>query len=183
MKFSLPLATRHKKNLPLTKNICGEGERGSITMENKDANTDYPKFGSLCNQKWEIVEITIGIIFFAWDSYSLFLIQGIFKSHLKKITPNWSANSQPWFDLSPFYINILKNSSTPHPPWPKEGSGGCKLCLPRPSDLDFLWLVSEKMCVVLMFLLARLLNALINWNWLEHPSYLIMWVISSPSDL
>ena len=76
-----------------------------------------------------------------------------------------------------------KSPKSPHPPWPKEGSGGCKLCLPRPSDLDFLWLVSEKMCVVLMFLLASLLNALINWNWLEHPLYLIMWVISSPSDL
>ena len=56
-------------------------------MENKDTNTDYQKFVGLGNQKWEIAEITIGIVFFAWDSYSLFFIQGVFTSHLEKIVP------------------------------------------------------------------------------------------------
>ena len=39
-------------------------------MENNDANTDYHKFVTVGDQKWEIVEITIGITFFAWDLYS-----------------------------------------------------------------------------------------------------------------
>ena len=33
-------------------------------MENKDTNTDYLKIVTVGDQKWEIVEITIGIIFF-----------------------------------------------------------------------------------------------------------------------
>ena len=46
------------------------------TMENKDANTDCHKFAMAGNQKWEIVETTIGIFFFffAWESHSLFFI-------------------------------------------------------------------------------------------------------------
>ena len=47
-------------------------------MENKDTNTAYQKFIRVGDQNWEIVEITIGIIFFAWDSYSPFFIQGVF---------------------------------------------------------------------------------------------------------
>ena len=56
-------------------------------MENKDTNTYYHKFVTVGDQNWEIVEVTIRIIFFAWDSYSLFFIEGVLKSHLKKITP------------------------------------------------------------------------------------------------
>ena len=60
-------------------------------MENKDTNTEYQKFVRVGDQKWEIVEITIRIIFLlfflVWDSYSLFFIQGVFKFHLKKISP------------------------------------------------------------------------------------------------
>ena len=56
-------------------------------MENKDTNTDYHKFVSLGDQKWEIVEITMGIFFFAWDLYSPFFVERVFKSHLEKITP------------------------------------------------------------------------------------------------
>ena len=33
-------------------------------MENKDTNTDYLKFVGVGDQKSEIVEITVGIIFF-----------------------------------------------------------------------------------------------------------------------
>ena len=57
-------------------------------MENKVTNTDYQKVVRVGDQKWEIVEIMIGNIFFGSDSYSLFFIQGVFKSHLKKTTPN-----------------------------------------------------------------------------------------------
>ena len=55
-------------------------------MENNDTNTDYHKFVRVGEQKWEIVEITIGIIFFlfAWDLYSLFFIQGVFFAEKKE---------------------------------------------------------------------------------------------------
>ena len=53
-------------------------------MENKDKNTDYHKFVRVGDQKRGIVETTTRINFFAWDLYSLFLIQGVFKSDLKK---------------------------------------------------------------------------------------------------
>ena len=46
-------------------------------MENNDTNIDYQKFVRVEDQKWEILEITIGIIFFTWDLYSLFFIQGV----------------------------------------------------------------------------------------------------------
>ena len=36
------------------------------------------------DQKWEIIEIAVGIIFFVWSLYSLLFLQGVFKSHLKK---------------------------------------------------------------------------------------------------
>ena len=46
-------------------------------MENDDTNTDYHKFAWVRDQKLEVVEITIGIIFFpfARDLHSLFFIQ------------------------------------------------------------------------------------------------------------
>ena len=55
--------------------------------------------------------------FFGWDFYSLFFIQRVLKSHLKKITHTESANSQPksQFDQSHSYINVLKNGSAPSP--------------------------------------------------------------------
>ena len=100
---------------------------GVYTMQNNDTNTDYHKFVSVGYQKWEIIEITIGIIFlffflflffFAWALYSLLFIQGVFKPHHKKITSTESANSHPksQFDLSLSYQNVLKNGSAPHHP-------------------------------------------------------------------
>ena len=85
-------------------------------MGNRDTKTDYQEVVSVGDQKWETAEITIRIIFFVWDSYSLFLyIQRIFKSHLKKITYTQRANCHPksQYDLSPCYINLLKNGSIP----------------------------------------------------------------------
>ena len=46
-------------------------------MENKDTKTDYQEVVRVDEQKWEMVEII---------HYFLY-IYGIFKSHLKKITP------------------------------------------------------------------------------------------------
>ena len=47
-----------------------------------DQKWDYQMFVRVGDQKWEIVKITIGTILFAWDSYSLFFIPGVFKSHM-----------------------------------------------------------------------------------------------------
>ena len=86
-------------------------------MENRYTKTDYQQVVRVGDQKWEIVEITIRIIFFfVWGSYSLFIyIPGSFKSHLKRIIYGQSANShpKPQYDLSPYYINFLKNGSNP----------------------------------------------------------------------
>ena len=85
-----------RKNLappPPQKKILWLG--GVYTMEDKDTNTDCQKFVRVGDQKWDIVEITIGIIFFTWDLYSLCFIQGVFKSHLKKITPPLKCQFSP----------------------------------------------------------------------------------------
>ena len=42
-------------------------------MENNNTNTDYHKFGRVGDQKWEIVEITIEIIFLLEISIHYFL--------------------------------------------------------------------------------------------------------------
>ena len=96
-------------------------------MENKSTNTDYQKVVRVGDQKWEIVETAnyIWNHFFAWDLYSLFFIQRVFKFHLKKITPTWSANShqKSQFGISPSYIHVLENGSTP-PSHYHPGMGG-----------------------------------------------------------
>ena len=57
-------------------------------MENNDTNTDYNKFVRLGDLKWEIVEITIGIIFFFYLRYVLTnFYTGSFQVPPKKITP------------------------------------------------------------------------------------------------
>ena len=91
-------------------------------MENKTAKTDYEEVVRAGDQKWEMVEITFRI-FFLFEihiHYFLYML-GIFKSHLNKIIPAQSANShsKSQFDLSSFYINLLKNGSTPLPPSPR----------------------------------------------------------------
>ena len=55
-------------------------------MENKDANTDYLKFVGVGDQKSEIVEITVGIIFFLLEICIYYFLYKVSTSHLKKIT-------------------------------------------------------------------------------------------------
>ena len=56
-------------------------------MENKDTNTDYRKFVRVSDQKWEIVEIPIGIIFFClWFVFAIFYT-GSFQVLSKKNHP------------------------------------------------------------------------------------------------
>ena len=55
-------------------------------MENKDTNTDYLKFVGVGDQKSEIVEITVGIIFFLLEICIYYFLYKVSTSHLKKIT-------------------------------------------------------------------------------------------------
>ena len=56
-------------------------------MKNKDTNTGYQKVVRVGNQKWGIVKTTIGIIFFVWDSNSLFLYREFSSPTWKKSPP------------------------------------------------------------------------------------------------
>ena len=56
LKFCQSLAATHEKVFL--------GGRGVYIVENKDTNTDYQKVVRVGDQKREIVEITIGILFF-----------------------------------------------------------------------------------------------------------------------
>ena len=87
LKFSLPIAKRYKKIWSPSKKIFLGSGSTVYTMDNKDTNTDCLKVVRVGGQKWKIVEITVRISFFVWVSYSLLLIQGVFKSHLKKLPP------------------------------------------------------------------------------------------------
>ena len=55
-----------KKDPPQKKNISVR-MGGVYIIENKDTNTDYQRVVRVRDQKWEIVEITIGVTFFVWD--------------------------------------------------------------------------------------------------------------------
>ena len=61
-------------------------EEGGYTMKNKNTNTNYQKVVRVEDQKWEIVENSIRIIFFVWDWYSLILYRE-FLIPRKKIHP------------------------------------------------------------------------------------------------
>ena len=78
---------------------------GVYTMENKDTNTDYQKVVRVVEQMWDTVEITIRIIF-------LFKICYFLSFHVPP--------EQNYPHLSPFYINIKKNGSTPPSHHPME---------------------------------------------------------------
>ena len=58
-------------------------------MGNNDTNTDYHKFVKVGDQKWEIVEITIGIIFSFFCLRFVFIIfyTGSFQVPPKKNPP------------------------------------------------------------------------------------------------
>ena len=88
LKFYPSIATKYKTILSPSKKIFLGSGSTVYTMGNKDANTDYQKVVRVGDQKLKIVEIAIRIsFFFVWDSYSLVLIQLVFKSRLKKVTP------------------------------------------------------------------------------------------------
>ena len=79
-----------------------------------DQKWDYQMFVRVGDQKWEIVKITIGTILFAWDSYSLFFIPGVFNSHMTIDSKQFIRNNLLWYQdihLSQFEM-LIDNLST-----------------------------------------------------------------------
>ena len=84
------------------------------------------------DRKWEIKEITIGIFFvFGWDLYSLFFIQGVFKSHLKKHHPHLQCQFPPKIPIWPKSLLYERSEKWLIPPLPPitQGERGCELWL------------------------------------------------------
>ena len=83
--FPAPTYKIQKTNLAShKKSICGKG--AVYIMENKDTNTDYHTFFRAGDQKWEIVEMAIRIIFFFLLEICIIFYTGSFQVPLKKIT-------------------------------------------------------------------------------------------------
>ena len=57
-------------------------------MENKNRNTDYQKFVRVGNQKWEIAEVTIGIVFLLEIRNHCFLYREF-------LSPTWKKSPPP----------------------------------------------------------------------------------------
>ena len=68
------------------KNCCWSGVGVVYTMANKDTNTNYQEVVRVADQ-YKIIKLTIRIPFFFLRLYSLFSVQRVFRSQLKKITP------------------------------------------------------------------------------------------------
>ena len=64
-------------------------------MENNNKNTDYHKFVIVGDQKWEIVEITIGIIFFCLRFVFIIFYTGSFQVPHKKNLPHLKCQFPP----------------------------------------------------------------------------------------
>ena len=76
------------------------------------------------DRKWEIAEITIGIFFvFGWDLYSLFFIQGVFKSHLKKHHPHLQCQFPPKIPIWPKSLLYERSEKWLIPPFPPSPRG------------------------------------------------------------
>ena len=112
-------------------------------MENNNTNTDYHKFVRVGDQKWEIVEITIGIIFFCLRFVFTIFYTGSFQVPPKKNHPHLKCQFPPKIPIWPKSLlyehsgNWLSPPCPPPPPHhPSNGGGGrgvqtmCYLFLP-----------------------------------------------------
>ena len=82
-------------------------------MENNDTNTDYHKFVRLGDQKWEIVEITIGIIFYT----------GSFQVPPKKKSPHLKCQFPPKIPIWPKSLLYERSEKWLSPPSAREVGG------------------------------------------------------------
>ena len=99
---------------------------GVYTMGNKDTNADSQKVVRVRDQKWEIVEMFLESESFFWfkNQIDYFLYREFSSLIWKKLPPPKVPvpNPKSQFDLSPSYINLLKNDSIP--PITQGGGGG-----------------------------------------------------------
>ena len=101
-------------------------------MENKDRNTDYHKFVRLGDQMWEIVEITVRIIFFYCLRYVITIFYtGSFQIPPKKDHPHLKCQFPPKIPVwtKPLlYERSEKITQLPPLPSITQRARGCKLC-------------------------------------------------------
>ena len=90
-------------------------------MENNNTNTDYHQFVRVGKQKWEIVEITIWVIFFAWDLYSIFIHYFLY---MKFSSATWKKSPPPKVPIPTQNPNL-----TYHTGGRGGGGGVCKPCI------------------------------------------------------
>ena len=96
-------------------------------MENKTAKTDYEEVVRAGDQKWEMVEITIRIIFFVWDSYSLFFIYaGNFQVPPEQNHPRPKCQFPLKIPIWPKFLLYKPSEKWLNPP-PPITQGGCEL--------------------------------------------------------
>ena len=114
------------------------------------------------SEKWQKLHgrmVELFFFLFEIDIYYFLYIHGIFKSHLKKIT---AANSHPksQFDLSPYYINLLKNDSVPPlPPPSPRGNSNYEILL----DISmYIFNCNKTVEAIQRFIQALLMS--IRWN-------------------
>ena len=95
-------------------------------MENKDTSTDYQKFVGVRDQKWEVVEITIGIFFFCLRFIFTIFITGSFQVPPEKNQPHLKCPFPPKIPIWPKSLQYKPSekwlSPPPFPPSPR-----CKL--------------------------------------------------------
>ena len=137
--FPTPSCKIQKNVLASTKRyiFVGRVGGGAYNMENKDINT-----------KWEIVEITIGTIFFFFlDSYSLFFMQGVSKSHMKKNNPHLKCQSPPKIPIWTKSLLYKPSEKWLNPPTPQNST---KLINLLPTAVyQVTYLLSNKLKIIL----------------------------------
>ena len=128
-KFSQPLATRYKKIAPQKKYLWEGGAGGYISWRIRIQNQKVVRIG---DQKWEMVEITIGIIFFVLDSYSLFFIYvRNFQVPPEKNYPHPKYQLPPKIAISTKYLLYKPSENGSIPPLPFiTQEGGCEIWNP-----------------------------------------------------
>ena len=89
-------------------------------------NLDNKNVVRVGDQNWEIVQIIISVIVFSFEIHVHYILYRQFSS------PTWKNRPQPSFsqsDLSPSYIKLLQNGSTPS--FRAIGVGESKLCISK----------------------------------------------------
>ena len=129
LKFFEPLATRYRNNFfsPCREIFVGGGST-VYTMDNKNANTVYQKVVWVGNQKWVIVETTIGISFFCLRFVLTISYTGSFQVPPEKNHPHLKCQFPPKIPIWPksllykHYEKWLSLPPLPPPPHHPVGS-------------------------------------------------------------